>query len=302
MTRRDFQAGDGARLAFRDEGSGLTVLALAGLTRDGRDFDYLSRHLPPCRLLRLDSRGRGGSQWTGADTYTLAHEARDAVSLLDHLGIARAAIIGTSRGGLIGLVIAGTAKQRLLGLCLNDVGPVVERAGLERIAEYAGVRPALDSLEEVADRLPARSPGFEGVPAFRWAEEAVRHFVEKPDGIDNPYDPAIGDALRKALAGPVTDAWPLFDACAGLPLALIRGQHSDILSPATVAEMRRRRPDMLFAEVPRRGHAPFLDEPEALALIAAWLASIAGGGASDPVPPRGAADGIDRRAFPAGPG
>ena len=280
MTYSDFATSDGARLAFRDEGSGLPVLGLAGLTRDGRDFDYLSHHLPPCRFVRLDSRGRGGSQWTGADTYTLAQEARDALSLLDHLCIPQAAIIGTSRGGLIGMVIAGTAKQRLLGLCFNDVGPVVERAGLERIAEYAGIRPALASLDEVADRLPARSPGFKDVPAFRWVEEAVRHFVEKPDGIDNPYDPAIGDALRRALAGPLSEAWPLFNACAGLPLALIRGEYSDILSPATVVEMRRRRPDILFAEVPGRGHAPFLDEPEALAVIAAWLARIVARGAT----------------------
>jgi pimeloyl-ACP methyl ester carboxylesterase len=266
--------GDGTRLAYRDEGEGLPLLALAGLTRDGRDFDYMAHHLPPCRLVRLDSRGRGGSQWAQAGSYTLAQEAQDALALLDHLGLSQAAIIGTSRGGLIGMLMAATARERLLGLCLNDVGPVVERKGLERIAEYAGVRPALSSFEEVADRLPARSPGFANVPAFRWAEEAVRHFVETPGGLDNPYDPAIGDTLRKALQGQIPDLWHMFDACIGIPLALIRAENSDILSRATAEEMRRRRPDMLFADVPNRGHTPFLDEPEALAVIRRWLSEL----------------------------
>lgn len=271
MLYRYFETRDNIRLAYKDEGTGLPVLALAGLTRDGRDFDYLSHHMPPCRLIRLDSRGRGGSQWAPPASYTLAQEAQDALALLDHLGIGRVAIIGTSRGGLIGMLLAGTARQRLAGLCLNDVGPVVERAGLVRIAEYAGVRPAVASLDEVADRLPARSPGFIDVPAFRWSEEAVRHFVETPEGLDNPYDPEIGVALRQALAGEIKDIWPLFDACAGLPLALIRAEHSDILSRATAEDMRRRRPDMLYAEVPKRGHAPFLDEAEALKVIGAWF-------------------------------
>ncbi|MEI7601092.1 MAG: alpha/beta hydrolase [Aestuariivirga sp.] len=269
-----FMTADNVRLAYKDEGSGLPLLALAGLTRDGRDFDYLSHHLPRCRLIRLDSRGRGGSQWANVVTYTVAHEAADAIALLDHLDIPQAAVIGTSRGGLLGLLMAATARQRLLGLCLNDVGPVVEFHGLERIAEYVGIHPAVATIEEVMDRLPARSPGFVDVPDFRWAEEAVRHFVETPDGLNNPYDPAIGEALRAALTKPLADAWPLFDACAGLPLALIRAENSDILSQATATEMRRRRPDMLFAEVAKRGHAPFLDEPAAISLIHEWLTEL----------------------------
>jgi hypothetical protein len=112
------------------------------------------------------------------------------------------------------------------------------------------------------------------VPDFRWAEEAIRHFVETPGGLDNPYDPAIGNALRKALEGPVPDLWPMFDACAGLPLALIRAENSDILSRATADEMRRRRPDMLFTDVSNRGHTPFLDEAEALSVIRQWLAQV----------------------------
>ena len=98
---RDFRTEDGTRLAYRDEGAGMALLALAGLTRDGHDFDYLSHHLPgDVRLIRLDSRGRGASDWTGAESYTVAQEARDVLALLDHLELPQVAVIGSSRGGL----------------------------------------------------------------------------------------------------------------------------------------------------------------------------------------------------------
>ncbi len=265
-----FHAQDGATLAYRDEGEGKPVLALAGLTRDGRDFDYLEPHLSGVRLIRLDSRGRGGSAWTGADTYTVAQEANDALALLDHLGLASAAIIGSSRGGLIGMLIAATAKHRLVGLCLNDVGPVLERPGLERIGAYVGVRPQALTLDDAAGQLAA-APGFDNVPPLRWKEEAARRYVVKIDGIDLTYDPALRESFASALAAPPADLWPLFDACVGLPLALIRGANSDLLSAQTARQMRERRPDMLFAEVPGRGHIPFLDEAEALDRIMRWL-------------------------------
>lgn len=272
---QSFTTTDGARLAYRDEGDGFPVLALAGLTRDSRDFDYLSAHLPPgVRLIRLDSRGRGSSDWTGAATYTVPHEASDALALLDHLSIPRAAVIGTSRGGLLGMMIALTHKDRLAGLCLNDVGPVLDMAGLRRISAYVGVAPTVRTLEEVAERMAAAMPGFAHVPDFRWQEETVRHYVQHDGAVGLTYDPALKQAFDSALAVPAVDLWPLFDACAGLPLALIRGQNSDLLARDTADEMRRRRPDMEYAEVADRGHIPFLDEPEAVACIARWLARL----------------------------
>jgi len=273
---QSFRAEDGARLAFRDDGQGLPLLALAGLTRDGRDFDYLARHLPPdIRLIRLDSRGRGASDWTGAASYSVGREALDAVALLDHLGLEHAAVIGASRGGLLGLVIGAMQSRRLLGLCLVDVGPVVERKGLERIGAYVGIEPSVRTLEEVADRMPAAMPGFEQVPPLRWQEEAIRHYVQLDGRIGLTYDPDLRKAFDTAMtADPLPDLWPQFDACAGLPLALIRGAGSDVLSRATADEMMRRRPDLLFAEVPGRGHIPFLDEPESLSVVKAWLARL----------------------------
>lgn len=267
-----FTAGDGARLAYDQQGAGLPVLCLAGLTRTMADFDYLLPHLPDVRLIRMDYRGRGQSDWTGAETYTPVQEGADALALLDHLGIGAAAIIGSSRGGLIGMYLAAVARDRLLGLCLNDIGPVLMREGLEAIEMYIGRRPAARTLEEVAERLPRNLPGFGTVPEGRWLEEARHQYREGPDGIEISYDPALRDSYLAALAHLDASAWPLFDALAGLPLALIHGAGSNLLGAEAVAEMRARRPDMIYAMVPGRGHIPFLDEPESLAAIRAWLA------------------------------
>lgn len=268
---RYVHAEDGARLAYRDEGEGAAVLALAGLTRDGRDFDYLAGHLRGVRLIRLDARGRGASDWTGPDSYTVAQEARDAIALMDHLGLSSVAVIGSSRGGLIGMVLAATAPARLTGLCLNDVGPVLDPAGLGRILDYLGLPPGPSTLAQMAQRLAGASSGFSNVPATRWLQEATRHFTETPSGLGLTYDPALRVSFQAAMAGPEVDLWPLFDAACQRPLALVRGANSDLLSAQTTADMCRRAPGMIWADVPDRGHIPFLDEPEALHVIGAWL-------------------------------
>ena len=269
-----FPAEDGARLAYRDDGAGLPLLCLPGLTRSLADFDYLIPHLPPLRLIRMDYRGRGESAWTGPATYTVEQEGKDALRILDHLGVAKAAILGTSRGGLIGMVLGAVARDRVLGLCLNDVGPEIARDGLARISDYVGRNPAGGTVAGYADRL-SRSPGFDGVPMTRWLDEARKLAVETPDGLRLPYDPALREAFLAAFDGPPVDLWPLFDTLAGLPLALIRGANSDLLTPETAQKMRARRPDMRFAEVPARAHIPFLDEPEAVALIRSFLKGLA---------------------------
>ncbi|MBD3787916.1 MAG: alpha/beta hydrolase [Sphingomonadales bacterium] len=272
---QSFTADDGARIAYRDQGAGLPVLALAGLTRTGRDFDYLAPHLAGVRLIRMDYRGRGASAFTGAASYTVPREAADALGLMDHLGIARAAVIGTSRGGIVGMYLASVAPDRLAGLCLNDIGPALAPGGLDRITAYLGRNPAAADHAELAAKMPSLNPGFEGVPASRWREEVERHYLQTPRGLRITYDPALREAFLAAFPpGRVPEAWPLFDACAGLPLCLIRGANSDLLSAETTAEMRRRRPDMIFAEVPGRGHIPFLDEVEAVAAIREWVGTV----------------------------
>lgn len=269
-----FTASDGARIAYRDEGAGLPLLCLSGLTRTMADFDYLIPHLPPVRVIRMDYRGRGQSQWTGAASYTVPVEGRDALELLDHLGVAQAAILGTSRGGLVAMLLAAVARPRLLGVALNDIGPVIEKVGLDRIFDYLGRNPAAKTHAALAEALPRLSPGFDGVPASRWMEEAQKHYVTSDRGLAITYDPALREAFLAAFDGPPVDAWLLFDAMAGLPLALIRGANSDLLSVETAAEMCRRRPDMIFADVPGRAHIPFLDEPESLDALKRWLEAL----------------------------
>jgi len=269
-----FTTSDGTRIAYRDEGKGTPLFCLPGLTRTIHDFDYMIPHLPPCRLIRMDYRGRGESQWTGAATYTVPQEAKDALELLDHLGVDKAALLGTSRGGLIAMVLAATARDRLLGICFNDIGPEIHKPGLERIMDYVGRNPRVKTYDALAQALPANMPGFANVAPSRWLEEAQLHYKSTPEGLRITYDPALRESFLAAFKGPEVDLWPLFDACAGLPLALIRGGNSDLLSQACADEMRKRRPDMGFANVPDRAHIPFLDEPEAVAILQQFLTAV----------------------------
>ena len=265
-----FTAADGASLFYTDTGHGIPLLCLPGLTRNGSDFDYLAPHLPPLRLIRLDSRGRGKSDWTGAETYTIPQESADVIALLDHLGLESVAILGTSRGGLIGMVLSATAPERVRGLILNDVGPVVDKLGLMRIQDYLGRRPEAHSYAAAAVAMEHRMDGFD-VPPSRWMEEVRKHYIQTDQGLDINYDPALRTAFLEAMKAPEVDLWPLFEACKGKPLALIRGANSDLLTQATADEMAERAPDMIYEVVPDRGHIPFLDEPEALRAIHRFL-------------------------------
>jgi len=270
---RYFTAEDGLRLAFRDEGEGLPLIALAGLTRNGDDFNFVAPHLSGLRLIRPDYRGRGRSQWGDPVSYSIEQEARDVIALMDHLGLARAAILGTSRGGLIAMLLAATAKARLRGVCLNDIGPEIAPEGLASIAAYIGRNPAAPSYEAAAEARARTATGFANVPPERWLADVKNLFAETETGLAINYDPAL--ALGFAAGAEIPPLWPLFDALAGLPIALIHGAGSDILTQATADEMRRRRPDMRYAWLDDRGHVPWLDEPAALEVIHNWLADIA---------------------------
>jgi len=267
----EFLAPDGAKIHFRDEGQGIPILALAGLTRNGSDFDYVAPQLSDNRLIRMDYRGRGRSEWSGADTYTIPTEAGDALALLDHLNLPQLAILGTSRGGLIAMLLALIAKPRLSGVCLVDIGPELNTSGLDTIKNYIGKNPAEKTFEEASAMRARLLSGFKNVPESRWREEVERHYIPTQNGLEINYDPALKDAVIAAGTQPMPDLWPLFDAFEALPLGLIRGANSDLLSIETTQEMRRRRPDMIYADVPDRGHVPFLDEPASKEVLDAWL-------------------------------
>ncbi|CTQ31617.1 alpha/beta fold hydrolase [Jannaschia rubra] len=268
----EFKSSDNLRLWYEDQGDGPPLVCLSGLTRNSTDFEYVLPYLVgEHRVIRLDYRGRGKSQrapdWR---SYTIPTEARDVLELLDHLGIDRAPILGTSRGGLIGMALAMMAKDRVGGLCLVDIGPEIAPDGMDAIRDYVGRNPSAATLDDAVAQRARLMAGFEGVPESRWREEVEKHYRETNDGLVINYDARLRDAVLEADGLPPPDLWPLFDALDGLPLACIRGANSDLLTPATLAEMRRRRPDMIVAEVPGRGHVPFLDEPEALEALNEW--------------------------------
>lgn len=266
-----FTAQDGTRLHFLDEGEGLPVIALAGLTRNAQDFDHIAPHLDDVRLIRPDYRGRGLSDWADPKTYTIPQEAMDTLVLMDHLGLEKAAILGTSRGGLIAMSLAAFAKDRLLGIALNDIGPEIADKGLAVIKDYIGRNPAQKTYEDCATARANMWVHFKNVPHDRWLAEVKAHYRETDNGLVIRYDPKLRDAVLEAGAQPVPDLWPLFDMMNDLPLASIRGENSDLLTADCAAEMQRRRPDMIYANVPDRGHVPFLDEPEAVNAIDLWL-------------------------------
>jgi pimeloyl-ACP methyl ester carboxylesterase len=267
-----FTAQDGARLAYDDTGGdGLPVLCLAGLTRERHDFDDALPALAGARVIRMDCRGRGESAWTGPATYRLAQEGDDALALLDHLGLRRAALLGTSRGGLIGMDLMRRARGRLLGLCLVDIGPEIPSAGLDRIFLYLGRNPAPKTLADLAARMPAALPGFADVPEGKWLAAVSRHYRETPQGLRITYDPALRESFAAEYSPPHRGDWRGWQASAPLPVALIHGDGTDLLAPSTIARMQAIRPDMILACVPGRGHVPFLDEPQSVAALRAWL-------------------------------
>ncbi|MDC0658537.1 alpha/beta hydrolase [Leisingera sp. SS27] len=265
-----FNTADELRLYYTDSGEGLPLICLAGLTRDSRDFRYFAPHATQYRLITLDARGRGQSdQDPDCMNYNVLREAQDVLELLDHLGLPQAAILGTSRGGLVAMMLAAVAKERLSAVILNDVGPEIPPGGIARIMEYVGRLPASKTWGEAAEALETlMAPAFADVPAVRWREEVEAFYDQSPGGLSLRYDPRLRDALlAQAEAGPPPDLWPLFLALDGLPCGVIRGANSDILSAETFAQMQRRLPALQTAEIANRGHVPFLDEAEALTLI-----------------------------------
>ncbi|WP_050928194.1 alpha/beta fold hydrolase [Aestuariivita boseongensis] len=270
-----YTAPDGLSLYYTDEGEGLPILCLSGLTRNTADFDYVTPHLSGHRLIKTDYRGRGQSDWAKDHmTYTIPVEVGDVLALMDHLGLEKAAILGTSRGGLVAMGMGVAAPDRIMGVAFNDIGPVIEPVGIEFIKNYIGRNPVWKTHEEAARELPKVMTGFDNIPESRWEAEVRKLYNQTDDGLEITYDPRLRDAVLEAGAQPAPDLWPLFDGLAGKPMAVIRGANSNLLSEETVAEMARRAPGLIVAEVPDRGHIPFLDEPPAVAALQEWIGKI----------------------------
>ena len=257
-------------------GGGLPLLLMHGLTRNSADFEPLAAHLAPrYRLIVPDQRGRGLSPSDPQpENYRPDIYCRDMLALLDSLKIERASLIGTSLGGLMAMMMAAMEPARVGPVVLNDIGPELAQEGLARIGSYVGVsEPFIDWDEAAARCEETQSAAFPGFGQADWIAFAQRTCREHADGrITYAYDPAIAEAFAADPAGS-SDLWPLFEALDDRPVLVLRGALSDLLTAQTVAEMKRRhRGPFSHVEVGRRGHAPLLDEPDALVAIEAFLA------------------------------
>ncbi|MFN4141266.1 alpha/beta fold hydrolase [Aestuariivirga sp.] len=275
-------AADGTPLYARDyqaEGRGLTpAVCLPGLTRNARDFETIAPLLArKRRVVALDFRGRGRSGRADPATYRPDQEVADTLAVLDALGVERFAVIGTSRGGIVAMVMAARALPRMAGVLFNDIGPRIDKAGLLRIRGYLGSDPKFASWEEAVAALKAGNPGFPSLSDAEWLAFARRVYREDEGGPRADYDPGLAVNFPSAAEieeGKVPELWALLELMAEVPSLVLRGEHSDLLSEETVAEMRRRHRRLSAATVPERGHVPFLDEPVSLEAIAGWLAAV----------------------------
>lgn len=278
-----YKSTDGLHLyakSYGPENAPLTVLCMHGLTRNHKDFEPMIAALgETCRFIAVDVRGRGRSDRTvETETYTPMVYAKDMLCLLDHLGLQRVALIGTSMGGLMAMLMAKSSPDRFCGIVLNDVGPVVERAGLERIAAYASdPQPVKSWCDAVSKTKASQGAAFPDYDDEDWTAFAKRTWKERPDHLfELDYDPEITSSLAQSKPGLLTRIvmWRVFSSLKKIPLLVVRGGESDILSEKIAARMVRRHKDAELAVVPGRGHAPMLDEPEAVSAIRAFLKRI----------------------------
>jgi pimeloyl-ACP methyl ester carboxylesterase len=273
-------AEDGTRLYARDyRGGSLTpVVCLPGLTRNAKDFEHIAQRLAEKRrVICPDFRGRGKSAYCDPATYRPDVEVADTLAVLDHLGVQRFAVVGTSRGGIVAMVMAARALDRMAGVAFNDIGPRIDMAGLLRIRSYLGADPKFESWGQAVMALKATNPGFSSLTEAEWMTFARRVFRDENGLPRTDYDTGLTKNFPTAgdiETGKVPELWGLLDMMTGIPMLVLRGEHSDLLSAETVAEMQRHAPDLVAVTVKDRGHVPFLDEAESATAIDAWLAKV----------------------------
>jgi pimeloyl-ACP methyl ester carboxylesterase len=283
FAERRWTSPDGLTLFARDyaaEGveERLPVLCLHGFTRNSRDFDELAPIIAASgrRVVAMDVRGRGESDRDPKPGhYHPKVYARDVIGFLGALHIPKAIFLGTSMGGLITLAVALLRPGTIGGAVLNDVGPAVDPAGIRRIQSYAGKMPDLRSWAEAVDYIRGDyGAAWPDNSAEDWERIARRTFRDGPDGPVLDYDPAIVPAGGAKTKTSSLFAWFAFKRMARrVPILLIRGQQSDILTAAIAERMQRKAPAMKVVAVPGVGHAPSLSEPQAKAAIEAFLAA-----------------------------
>lgn len=277
---KTYVSSDGLNLHYVDyagPSTAVPVVCLPGLTRNARDFDSLADHLSKSRrVLCLEFRGRGESQWdTDVSHYQAPQYVADALLLLQKEKLDRVIVVGTSLGGIVGTGIAMVNPALLAGIVLNDIGPVIDPAGLERIGGYLGHGAEWPTWEEAASKL--KEVNAVVYPTFTdqdWLDYAKKTCRETEGGlITQDYDPALSQGFASDSAANV-ELWGVFDALADVPALLLRGALSDLLSAETAQKMEVRLPKLDLVTIADRGHVPTLEEVDALSAIEAFVAEV----------------------------
>lgn len=274
---------DGLRLHVAETGDRagrrLPIVCLPGLSRNVDDFDMIGRAIAGAgerRVIALDSRGRGGSQYDPDwRRYDLAVELDDLAHVLAALDIEGAIFLGTSRGGLLTMLMGAARPAIIRGVILNDIGPVIEARGLARIRSYIGRLPPPRSFAE-GEMILRRVFGaqFTDLSPEGWARYARRSWKEEQGRLVPRYDVNLMRNLADSDPGKPTPAlWPQFDTLAHAPLMIVRGELSDLLSRGTAEAMVARHPDARLHEVPCEGHAPLLEDAPTITAISAFVAA-----------------------------
>ena len=286
---RTFRAPDGLKLYARDYGHDNPATAerpplvcLPGLTRNSRDFHQLALALStdpaaPRRVYTLDYRGRGLSEWDpDKSRYTLVIEAEDVIAACAALDIPKAAFLGTSRGGLTLHLLAGMRPTLMAAVILNDIGPVIEGAGLAQIKAYLSrERRPRDWTEAVAALREIHGRAFTALGDADWADMADAIYAEIDGKIVADFDPAIAEQVKAIdLTAPIPALWPQFDGLTGLPVMVIRGENSALLSAETVEAMKKRHPGLKILVAMGQGHSPLPHLGDIPAVIRTFLAGI----------------------------
>ncbi|MBN8846426.1 MAG: alpha/beta hydrolase [Sphingomonadales bacterium] len=254
------------------------ILCMPGLARNARDFEALAPHMATRRrVIVLEFRGRGESAYAKDPmTYVPLTYVQDVVALLDEMDIKRFAAVGTSLGGLVSMLLAATQPGRIVGAVLNDVGPELETAGLERIRDYIGAggsQPTwIHAARAYAELNGAIYPGYD---IHDWLRITKRtHRLTQEGRIVTDYDKQIAAPLRLPGGEAGVDLWPAYQALGDVPVLILRGALSDILSKAAGKKMATRLPGAKLVEVPGVGHAPTMDENKARTAIDGWIAEL----------------------------
>jgi len=276
-------AQDGLKLHVREYGArtapGLPVVCLPGLTRTVEDFDALAPALAgggtKRRVIAIDSRGRGRSDYdANPDNYNLAVELGDVMTVLTALDVGPAVFVGSSRGGILTMLLGAAQPAAIAGAVLHDIGPAIETDGVLRIKSYVGKLPPPQNFADGAAILQrlfgAQFPKF---TAEQWLVAARRTWRIKDGALEPTYDVRLARTLADFdIEKPLPPLWNEFDALRGVPVLVIRGANSDILSAATVAAIAARHPGLQVLEVPDQGHVPAL-EGDIVARVADFVAA-----------------------------